>query len=64
MDLLDLIRAAERLGLSRRRLDVLRRRVLGGDVDRYRSVRLARALRAWTNRRAATAIRVAASDRP
>ena len=63
MDLLDLIRAAERLGLSGRRLDVLRRRVIHDDLDRFRAMRLARTLRGWTNRRATAAIR-AASSRP
>jgi hypothetical protein len=60
MDLLDLMRSAERLGLSQSRLDVLRRRILAGEVDRHRSLRLARTLRAWTTRRATAAIRTAA----
>ena len=50
MDLLDLIRTAERLGFPSRRAEVLRVRALAGDIERKRLARLAHRVRAWSRR--------------
>ena len=61
MDLLDLLRVADRLAFPPRRGTLLRRRAVAGEVDRQRLARLCHRLRGWIRR--ATVASLAAKPR-